>query len=189
MNNDRKSQILKAAAVLIKEKGYDGTSMRDLASTIAMEASSLYNHISSKDQILKLICFDMAEKFDKGLAEVNDIYFNAEEKLHLAVKNHILILTENPDKSYVFINEWRKLDPSSLQEFIVLRDKYEQGISEILKNGEEEGLFNEGDKKFAVLTILSSLNWIVEWYKPNGSMTAEQIANKLTDFILTGLRK
>jgi AcrR family transcriptional regulator len=124
MNTDRKSQILRAAAILIKEKGYDGTSMRDLASTIPMEASSLYNHISSKDQILKLICFDMAEKFEKGLAEVNDIYFNAEEKLHLAVKNHIIILAQNPYKAYVFINEWRKLDATSLQEFINLRDNY-----------------------------------------------------------------
>jgi len=189
MNSERKSQILIAAAILIKEKGYDGTSMRDLASTMAMEASSLYNHISSKDQILKLICFDMAEKFDKGLAEVNDIYFNAEEKLRMAVKNHILVLTQNPYRAYVFINEWRKLDAVSLQEFIVLRDQYEKGIATILVNGEEEGLFNEGDKKFAVLTILSSLNWVVEWYKADGEMTAEQIANKLTDFILTGLRK
>lgn len=50
-------------------------------------------------------------------------------------------------------------------------------------------MFNETDKKFAVLTILASLNWVVEWYKPNGNKTPKQIGEKLTKFILTGLQK
>ena len=58
-----------------------------------------------------------------------------------------------------------------------------------MQTGINEGIFNETDKKFAALTILSSVNWIVEWYKEDGSLSSEQIATKLSDFILSGLKK
>ncbi|MDX5319822.1 MAG: TetR/AcrR family transcriptional regulator, partial [Bacteroidota bacterium] len=58
-----------------------------------------------------------------------------------------------------------------------------------LQTGIDENVFQEVDKKFAALNILSSVNWIVEWYRPKGKMTPEEIATKLSDFMLTGLQK
>jgi hypothetical protein len=58
-----------------------------------------------------------------------------------------------------------------------------------MQNGEDENVFQTVDKKFAVLTILSALNWITEWYKPGGPMTPDEIAENLFNFILTGLKK
>jgi len=189
MASQRQTQIIDTAASLIKKGGFENTSMRDLAAALKIEASSLYNHISSKDEILKVICFEIASKFIKSMQEVNDIYFDAEQKLRMAIESHISLLTEQTDKAYVFVNEWRKLKNEDLKEFISLRDEYQRGFEVIVQNGEDEGLFNEVDKKFAVLTILSSLNWVVEWYKPEGAMDAKQIAEKLTNFILSGLKK
>jgi AcrR family transcriptional regulator len=189
MEQSRRDQIMQTAQKMMREGSYHGTSMRDIASAVNMEAASLYNHISGKEEILRATCFGLAEKFNQGIQEVNDIYFNAEEKLRMAVKNHVLILTENLDASFVFIHEWRNLAEPSRGEFVKLRDKYENEFRQILQNGEDEGLFNEVNNKFAVLTILSSLNWVVEWYKSGGEMTPTQIADKLTEFILTGLKK
>ena len=75
-----------------------------------------------------------------------------------------------------------------MEKFIANRNSYEAGFREIVQTGIDEGVFNETDKKFAALTILSSVNWIVEWYKPDGNLNAEQIAEKLSDFILSGLK-
>ena len=138
---------------------------------------------------LKAICFEIASEFIKSIYEVNDIYFDAEQKLRMAIESHILLLTQQTDKAYVFVNEWKKLKNGDLKEFIALRDVYQKGFETIVQNGEDEGLFNEVDQKFAVLTILSSLNWVVEWYSPEGSMSAKEIADKLTSFILSGLKK
>jgi hypothetical protein len=80
------------------------------------------------------------------------------------------------------------LTGTSLEKFIANRNSYEAGFREIVQTGIDEGVFNETDKKFAALTILSSVNWIVEWYKPDGNLNAEQIAEKLSDFILSGLK-
>lgn len=187
--SSRKDQIIATALEMMRKLGYQGTSMREIASALQIEAASLYNHIDSKEEILKETCFIMAARFNSAMAEVNDIYFNAAEKLAMAVKNHVRILTSNPNAGWVFIHEWRFLSEPHRKEFIKLRDKYENEFIEILRNGETEGLFNEVDHKFAVLTILSSLNWIVEWYRPDGEMNPEEIADRLTGFIMSGLRK
>lgn len=184
----RKEQIIKAAEKLFRDKGFEGTSMRDIASSLGIEAASLYSHIKSKDEILESICFRMADELIKAIDEVNDLYFNAEEKLKSAVKNHVTIIARDLDGASVFLREWRHLKPPKLKQFVILRNRYEEGFRKILLNGEHENVFDAPDKKFAVLTILSAVNWIVEWYNPKGKMTPEEIAESLTDFILTGLR-
>ena len=189
LTTNRKEQLLEVAAKLFKQRGYAATSMRDLAAELGIEAASLYHHIKSKEEILETICFDLAPKFIDAIAEVNDIYFNAEEKLRMAIKNHVQIITQNTNQSAVFLQEWRNLSEPRLSDFMKLRDAYENGIRVILKDGINEDVFDDVDEKFASLTILSTVNWINEWYNPNGKMSAEEIAKKLSDFILGGLRK
>jgi AcrR family transcriptional regulator len=154
-----------------------------------MEAASIYHHIKSKDELLENICFDMANKFISNAKEVNDIYFNAEEKLRLAIKLHVETITKNQNQSAVFLSEWRNLTEPKLSLFKQLRQQYENQFTIILMDGENEDIFDQVDKKFAVLSILSTINFVNEWYKPDGKMNAAQIAEKLSNFIMGGLRK
>ncbi len=183
----RKEQIITTSAKLFRQKGFEAASMRDIAAELGIEAASLYSHIKSKDEILETICFRMADELLKAIDEVNDVYFNAEEKLNSAIKNHVKIVTGDLDSSTVFLREWRRLPVGKLAEFVKLRNKYEDGFMQILINGENENVFEAPDKKFAVLTILSAVNWITEWYSPKGNMTPDEIAEHLSNFILTGL--
>lgn len=189
LNISRKEQILSTAARMFKQRGYASTSMRDIASELGMEAASLYHHIASKEEILESISFAIADKLIAAIAEVNDIYFNAEEKLRMAIEQHVKIITQNIDQSAVFMHEWRSLSEPKLTEFKTLRDAYENEVKVILNDGVNEDLFEDVDQKFAALTILSTLNWVNEWYNPKGKMSPTEIANKLSDFILGGLRK
>lgn len=186
---NRRDQLIEVAAKLFKQKGFSSASMRDLAAEMGIEAASLYHHIKSKEEILETICFEMANKFIDAITETNDIYFNAEERLRMAIKKHVFIITQNINRSSVFLHEWRSLTEPKLSEFIILRNQYEKGIRVILNDGINEDLFDNVDEKFAALTILSTVNWINEWYKPDGKMNAEQVAEKLSDFIFGGLRK
>ncbi|MCU0421671.1 MAG: TetR/AcrR family transcriptional regulator [Bacteroidia bacterium] len=188
-NFSRKEQILESAAMLFKQNGYASSSMRDLASLLGIEAASLYHHVKSKEEILENICFALADKLITSIAEVNDIYFNAEEKLRSAIKNHIEIITDNSNFSAVFIHEWRHLSEPKLGEFKTLRLAYENEFKVIIQEGIREDIFDGVDEKFATLTILSTLNWVIEWFNKDGEMTPEEISTKLSDFILGGLRK
>lgn len=186
---DRKKELLIESQKLLKNKGFAATSVRDIASHLGMEPASIYSHFSSKQDILELTCFDLADKFELAIKDVNDIYFNAEQKLRMAIQYHVEILTDNLDAAIIFHRDWRNLSDESLPKFIERRNQYEAEIKTIVQNGIDEGLFKESDLKFAALSILSSVNWIVEWYDPNGSLTPNEIAEKLSNFILTGLKK
>lgn len=186
---NRKEQITETAAKLFRKKGYMATTMRDLAAELGIEAASIYHHVKSKEELLESICFDMANKFILNVKEVNDIYFNAEEKLRLAIKLHIQTITENQNQSTVFLQEWRNLSELNLSKFKMLRDQYENQFTVIIIDGENEDIFDFVDKKFAVLSILSTINFVNEWYNPKGKMNAAEIADKLSNFILSGLRK
>jgi len=189
LNISRKEQIVNVAAKLFKQKGFVATSMRDLAAELGIEAASIYYHFKSKEELLEKICFDMADKFITNAREVNDIYFNAEEKLRMAIKFHIETITENQNQSSVFLSEWRNLSEPKFALFKQLRQQYENQFTIILADGEKEDIFDDVDKKFAVLSILSTINFINEWYKPDGRMNASEIAEKLSNFIMGGLRK
>ncbi len=186
---NRKEQITETAAKLFRKKGFIATTMRDLAAELGIEAASIYHHVKSKEELLETICFDMANKFIMNAKEVNDIYFNAEEKLRLAIKLHIETITLNQNKSAVFLQEWRNLSEPNLSKFKMLRDQYENQFTIIIIDGENEDIFDFVDKKFAVLSILSTINFVNEWYNPEGKMNAAEIAEKLSNFILGGLRK
>jgi TetR/AcrR family transcriptional regulator, cholesterol catabolism regulator len=186
---NRKQQILNVTAKQFRTKGYAASSMRELASELGIEAASLYHHISSKDELLDTICFGMVEKFISALKEVNDIYFNAEEKLRMAINLHVNLMTANLDQSVVCLNEWRNLKEPRLSEYKNLRAQYENEFKSIIVLGKNEDIFDNVNLDFATLTILSSVNWIYQWYDPKGGITPEEIATNLSDFILGGLRK
>ncbi len=185
---ERKREILSTSQRLFKEKGYASTSVRDIAKALNIEPASLYSHIKTKEDILKISCFEMADKFALAIKEVNDIYFNAEERLKMAIEMHVQILTSNLDAAVVFIRDWRNLSPEARSEFVEKRNAYEEGIRQIIREGIDEGNFQETDIKIAALAILSSVNWIVEWYKVDGDLDAKSLAEKLCSFILTGLK-
>ena len=189
LNLNRKEQILSVSSKLFREKGFATATMRDVANVLGIEAASIYHHFKSKEEILELICFGMAEKFLTAMKEVNDIYFNAAEKLQMAVRAHVAIITANPDQSAVFLNDWKSLPEPKLSAFHNIRHAYESEFRLIVKHGKEEDIFSDVDEKFAALIILSAVNWIYQWYSPQGKMKPEEIADHLSAFILSGLRK
>ena len=107
----------------------------------------------------------------------------------MAIYNHITVITQDLNASHLFIHEWRHLSEAMRNQFISRRDSYEKEFRDIVILGFEEGEFKDVDPKFATLTILASLNWVSEWYRPQGEMQPKEIAEKLTQFILSGLQK
>src|SRR5437868_1285448 len=108
-NLKRKEQIHHIAKNLFRERGYAATSMRDLADSVGIEAASLYSHIKSKEEILQVICFEMAEQFLQSSEDLQKQNLPAKEFFYQAVSQYIGILTQNMDASVVFLHEWRHL--------------------------------------------------------------------------------
>ncbi|MGB0242826.1 MAG: TetR/AcrR family transcriptional regulator [Bacteroidia bacterium] len=185
----RKEQIIQKALEIMKERGFSGLTMRDLAKSLGMEAASLYNHIASKDDLLERVCFGIATQLEEGILEVNDVYFNAVERLESAVRSHVNVLTKNLDASFVFVHEWRYLSAEAKSAFIKRRNQYEKEFRKIIQLGIDEGAFEEVDPKFAVITLLSALNSLVDWYNKDGDLSPEDVSNHLFEFVCKAVDK
>jgi TetR/AcrR family transcriptional regulator, cholesterol catabolism regulator len=186
----RKEQVIRSAAQLFREKGYAASSMRDLAQKLGIEAASLYSHIKSKEEILQSLCFDMATEFRKSLQEVESKKVSASEKLKLGIIGHIQVMAKDLVASAVFMNEHRHLSQPYLRDFLLLRINYINRFKDIIEEGINKGEFKENiDKKLAVMTLFSSLNWMPMWYDPQSNMMPEDIGQQLADMLVTGLKK
>lgn len=186
----RKEQVIRKAAELFREKGYAASSMRDLAQKLGIEAASLYSHIRSKEEILQSLCFDMAAEFRKSLDEVEQLEISAGEKLSKGIIGHIQVMAKDLTASAVFMNEHRHLSQPWLREFLLLRINYINRFKAIIEAGVKAGEFKEGiDRKMAVMTLFSSLNWMPMWYDPNTGINPQDLGRQLADMLVNGLRK
>jgi AcrR family transcriptional regulator len=185
---NRKQQIIEKATQLFQKQGYAATSMRDLAGYIGIEAASLYSHIKSKEEILQTICFQMANDFFQSIEAIELEKLGADDKLKKAVISHVIVLTKDSAASAVFFSEWRHLSEPYLKDFLSMRNNYENKFIQILIDGYKEGVFKKMDAKFTVLALLSSINWMPSWYKPEGKLTPEEIAENVTDVFINGLK-
>ena len=189
-NLSRKEQVIRRAAELFREKGYVASSMRDLAQKMGIEAASLYSHIRSKEEILQSLCFDMATEFRKSLEEVEKQNISASEKLRKGIIGHVQVMARDLTASAVFMNEHRHLSQPYLRDFLLLRINYINRFKAIIEDGMRSGEFkNNIDKKLAVMTLFSSLNWMPQWYDPASTIEPVALGLQLADMLVNGLKK
>jgi len=187
---DRKNQLTKVAQQLFKEKGYAGASMRDMAQNLGIEAPSIYNHISSKQELLSRICFNIANEY---LSIIDDItksgYNHPAFILQSIIEAHVKVVTENIEASAVFHNEWRFLEEPLYSQFIEMRSDYEDYIEGIIKEGVSKSIFKTNNTKLCTLSLLSTLNGIYHWYNPNGNLSAREISHNILNLFFLGLKR
>lgn len=183
----RRSEISRAAATLIKEKGFNGSSMESLAKKLRIRKATLYYYFSSKQELL----FEtLIEAVGGALSRVEKIVRSdatSSEKLRLFVIDHIESIVDNLEPVTVFIEEGRFLQRQYREKYVVMRDQYEKLLRVILKEGMAKGEFRKTDPKIAGLAILGMCNWIIRWYNPQGSLSAHDLALQYTDIIEKGL--
>jgi len=185
--NNRKVQIREAAQNLFREKGYSATSMRDLAKVIGIEPASLYSHISSKEDLLKEICFRIADEFFEAVEKTYNHHLPADEVLRSMIIAHICVIKNNLDASAVFLHEWRFLNEPALSEFRQMRKQYEIYYKNVLERGIADGTFADIDLKVVLPTIFSSMNWTYDWAKPS-AFDEHIIGNIIFEMIYKGIK-
>jgi TetR/AcrR family transcriptional regulator, cholesterol catabolism regulator len=190
-SSSRKAQVIRVAAELFREKGYVASSMRDLAQKLGIEAASLYSHIKSKEEILHILCFDMAEDFMTSLNEVEKQQnLTASQRLQKGIIGHIQVMARDLTASAVFMNEHRHLSQPFLRDFLLLRINYINRFKKMIEDGVADGEFKkEIDKKLAVMTLFSSLNWMPQWYNPDSVIDPESLGQQLADMLVNGLKQ
>lgn len=183
----KKETIREAAAQLFRDRGYPATSMRDLAEAVNLKASSLYNHIASKEELLKEICFEHAQRFLNGMQEVEAMDATPSEKVEALIRLHVRTATEDVTSVTAFNDEWRHLNEPFLSEFKGLRRDYEQRFRQLLQAGMDSGEFRQQPTTIALYTLLSAFRWLYDWFQPDQRISAEEVEEEVVRFVLAGL--
>jgi AcrR family transcriptional regulator len=183
-----RSSILDVAVRLFGQQGYTGTSMRDIAKSVGVLPGSLYAHIDSKETLLVEIVDAGITSFLEAVETAIASSGPADERLRAAIRAHVEVVAQNPERSLVVFHQWRFLSEPNLAAAVDKRRRYEQAFITIVGDGVKAGMFGAGlNVRIAVLTILGALNWTPEWYSPDGPASPSQLGDRIADTLLQGL--
>jgi AcrR family transcriptional regulator len=182
----RKDEIIKTAAKLFKKKGYSAVTMRDIAKTMGIKAASLYNHIQSKQDILKTIIISIAEEFTTGMELIKASNTNSLEKLHQIVVLHVNITSRNTYQMAALNNDWMHLE-DQLDYYLLLRQNYEDDFINIIKSGINAKEIVNSNPEIIMFSILSTLRSLYLWIPKKEDLDQNELANNLSNVLIKGI--
>ena len=176
----RRREIEEVASSLFRERGYSGTSVRDIARALDIQGASLYAHVASKQDVLWSIVDRTASRFEAAADAVGseaDGAMAPAECLAALVRAHVAIVTDDVERASVFVHEWRSLSVERRAIIERRRDEYEARFRGAIRAGVADGSFAEVDPDVAAAFVLTALNGLVTWYHPDGRLTGAAIAD------------
>lgn len=187
-NNTKRDRFFNKTLVLINEKGFKATTMRDIAQNLQFEVANVYNYIDSKQAFLEEALFEIQREFLNAMDAIVNSEVDAKKKLDLVIGSYIKITSERPYEQALLVNEWRNLKTPKLEEFIKRRRDYERQLETIIKQGIEMGHLRNMDSELATNMILATLRWSYQKFlDENVSNNPLVIKNQLIDFVFHGV--
>lgn len=182
-----RDDVIAAAGRLFAEKGYHGTSMRDLGRELGLHGSSLYSHIASKEDLLVAIVERGAGLFQASADRATSVE-DPRARLRALIRGHIDVVLDHLDEARTFLNEATALDDVHRSRVIDHRNRYEQAFRDAITAGLDAGAFRPStDPKLTAIFALSILNAIDRWYDPTGRMDRDGLAAAIYDQVVSGI--
>lgn len=160
--------------------------MRDIAEAAELSPANLYNYFQGKHEIL-FFCQDSSlDRMIAALEKARRIKGKSGARLRFVIISHLRCLLDEVEGSAAHL--LTDALPARHQRYLLAkRDRYELGVRNIIASGMRTGEFVFGDAALMARAILGALNWSVQWFRPDGAMTADEIAEKLSDYLVRGL--
>src|ERR671923_2079004 len=180
----RRSELTRQAARLFAERGYHGTSIGDLAEAMGVRKGSLYAHIAGKEDLLYETMRAGAQAFHAALDAIPE-RLAPTEKIRLALRSHLGVVSEQLEVATVFVQEWKYLEGERREEIVAERRRYEERIRELFREGREQSEFRTDlDDGVAALLFLSAANWAYTWLRPETD--TDVVADRFYALLLDG---
>jgi TetR/AcrR family transcriptional regulator, cholesterol catabolism regulator len=187
----RKKLILKEAARLFREKGFQACSQRELAKRVGIMGGSLYHHFSSKQDILFQVMENTMDDMIARLAGLLAETVDPEERLRRMLRFHIEFNVYGPDdygsdEPFITDDALRYLDADNYRQIIAKRDAYKRMFEEVLLAGRQQGWL-VADPKLTARAVIQLATGVSRWYQPDGPLSLEQISGQYADLLFCGL--
>ena len=181
---NRRAEIVRLAARLFREQGFDGTTVRDIAAAVGMRSGSPFYHFANKEEILFAV---MEEGLRQGLARSEEAlarHTGARERFVALLRAHFgTILEDGSDFVPVMLYEWRSLPPVYRKRLIAVKDRYDALWQRVIDELAAAGLIR-GNAKLARLLILGAVNFAATWFRRSGPLSIDALARESAEFFL-----
>jgi AcrR family transcriptional regulator len=190
---DSRQEILRTAARLFQQRGYDATSMNDVAAALKLSKGGLYHHFQSKDEILFEIMDHAMEITQERVLSPVRLIDDPDERLRALIRLHIEVVLSPRDREItVMLHENHPLPPALRKRINTRKKEYihfvEGLIAEVQgKRNRTRSTKGAVSPRAAAFALLGMINWIYQWYKPEGDLQANNLVPQFTDLVFGGI--
>lgn len=184
----REAELHATATRLFRQRGYHATSMQDLGEALGMNRGSLYHYIAGKDELLWAILNRALDLLEERVLPLLASDASPVDRLTDAIREHLRVAADHADELSLIQIELRALDADRQRRIIARRNAYEARWRGAIEAGIADGSLRPVDVRLAGIGILSACNWFTQWYRPDGPMSVDQIADAFAELFLGGLR-
>jgi AcrR family transcriptional regulator len=182
-NGNTQSAIREAAVVMFSKYGYHAVTLRKMAEQIGIQAGSLYNHIANKEELLfellSGIMTDLIESYEEKARGIED----SAKLLDIFIDNHIAFHTSRKAEVFIGNMELRNLSPENYARMVVLRDRYQSVLTDIIHAGANDGAFSVRNERMTVFAIFGMLNAVANWFDAEGAMSTDELSEYYRELV------
>ena len=186
-NNERRAEIYRTAAQIILSKGYDATSVNDIANALGMTKAGLYHYISGKKELLfDIMNFGMDELHEEVVIPALAIP-DVGARLRCMIINHARLVTRGQGAVTIIVDEMTALTPAQNKKVTQRKRAYVDLLRDNLNQLKAEGKLHDVDTTAAAFSLLGMILWLSRWFRQDGTLTAEQVAEEIVKIAFHGL--
>lgn len=186
---ERRAQIVRAAAQLFERKGYHNTGMDDIAEAVGLRKPTLYHYVKSKAEIVVWIhndvMYPLLQRLETNVAKGID----PREGLRQTVTDILEIMETKPGHLRVYFENHRELPDALQSEAVHQRDRYEGLVESLIEDGIKRGIFRKTRVRLTALALFGITNWSYQWYRAGGALDHTAVADQLLDIFLHGVEQ
>jgi len=183
-----RQEILRTAARLFQQQGYDATSMNDVAAALKLSKGGLYHHFQSKDEILFNLMNHAMDITEESVLKPVMAIPDPEQRLRALIRRHIaVVLSERDREITVMLHENHPLSPILRKRINARKKDYIHFLENLVAEvGRARGSKGAVTPRAAAFALLGMLNWIYQWYRPEGTLQEESLAQQYTEIFFQG---
>jgi TetR/AcrR family transcriptional regulator, cholesterol catabolism regulator len=185
---DRRSQILRIATELFREKGYHGTSLEDIADRVGFTKPAIYYYFDSKEDLFFAIVEGVVSRALERVERIRAQDLPPLERMHAILVENTRVVLEHLDENTAFYNERGLLSAERERMVRDIERAYTQVLRDTYIEGVASGDLLDVDPTVAVSTLLGATIWVYRWFRPGGRLSIEQVAEGVAELLLNGYR-
>ncbi|MBY7144274.1 TetR family transcriptional regulator [Virgibacillus sp. NKC19-3] len=185
----KKEDILRMAISVLSEKGYDGTTMEEIAAKLLMTKGSVYYYFQDKQNLLYQSHIMLLERSMENVESVRCQNLAVQERLRQAMVVHIEYIIVERSGFEMMIKPERYFSEPQIETIFKLRDDYGKCFDQLILEGIEADIFESVDVKIVRNIILGAMNWVTQWYSDDGRQDKTEIAEDIAYYLLHILLK